>query len=78
VHHAEVVGVDNQQARVGGIAETFSESIGGSGSRLLSEKRCEGENGNAKGKVGETAKHGSSEGATERIMKEMRRGNEII
>ena len=78
VHHTEVVGVDNQQARVGRIAETLSESIDGSESRLLSEKRSERGNEEGKGKAGETAKHESSEGATERIMKETRRGKREV
>jgi hypothetical protein len=70
MHHAEVVGMDDEQARIDGIAEALSERIGSGGSGLLSEERNDGENKDGKDKAGEAAKHESSEGATEGIMDE--------
>ena len=41
VHHAEVVGVDDEEARIGGVAEAFGEGFGGGRNRLLGERRRE-------------------------------------
>ena len=67
VHHGEVVGVDDEQPGIRGVAEALRESLAGSRSRLLSETRSEGENKNGKGKAGEAAKHESSGGATREL-----------
>jgi len=37
MHHAQVVGVNDQKTRIGGVTETLGESLGAGRRRLLSD-----------------------------------------
>jgi hypothetical protein len=38
VHHTEIVGVNDEETRIGGVAEALGERFGGGRSGLLSER----------------------------------------